>query len=129
MSKPTPPRHLSTLPAQLDLTPFVGDALCQIGLGQYQVQFHFCGNRNVSVEGRWELRDANSNLIDEAMEHDEREAYKIHRLLGQTVTGVRIEAPRSFTLEFDNGFRLTVIDDSDRYETCQISLGGTLTII
>ena len=73
------------VPADLDLTPFVGGFLTQIALGEYQLQFHFVGNHGVtvgsiSVEGGWELRDSHSEVIDEAIENNARTEYRVHRL-------------------------------------------------
>lgn len=122
------------VPAQLDLTPFVGTTLDQIRFGQFQIHFTFSGepgtaDRGVSVEGYWELRDGQSALIDAAVVNDERDSYKIHRLLGRTVTAIGLNPPKSLTLFFDNGLELTIVDDSDQYECCRISTGTEETHI
>jgi hypothetical protein len=119
------------VPADLDLRPFVGGFLTQISLGEFDLQFHFVGDRGIhlgtiSVQGGWELRDSHSEVIDKATDNNARAEYRIHRLLGRTVTAVRIDPPQSFTVIFDNGSALTVLDDSDGYESCQIDPGGII---
>jgi hypothetical protein len=119
------------VPADLDLMPFVGGFLTQIALGECDIQFHFAGERgisvgSISVQGGWELRDSQSQVIDKATENGIRTEYRIHRLLGRTVTGVKVDVPRSFSLTFDNGLALTIFDDSEQYESCQIYPSGVI---
>ncbi len=118
------------VPEQLDLTPFVGKTLDYIGVGICQLQFVFGGNpyteKNcvVTVEGYWEVRDGQSVVIDKAAENnDDRDSYRIHRLLSHTVTEAKVNPPRSFTLAFDNGWTLTFVDDSGNYESCHVYFG------
>jgi hypothetical protein len=116
------------VPAQLDLTAFIGTALTGISIGQYQIHFLFSsdvggGDRGITVEGGWELRDVESALIDKACALDERDVYRIHRLLGRKMTAARVSPPESFTLVFDNGLALTICDDSSEYESCHIFSG------
>jgi hypothetical protein len=118
------------VPENLDLSPFVGTTLDAISLSQWQIQFVFSGDpkemtRVVAVEGYWEMRDAQSLLIDKALEHDERDVYKIHRLLSRTVTETKVDPPKSFSLVFDNGWMLTFVDDSGQYESCHIYVDGS----
>jgi hypothetical protein len=125
------------VPAQLDLTPFVGTTLDYIGLGKYQLQFYFTGDPwagkkyAVTVEGYWEVRDAQSVVIDKAVEidkataNDDRDAYRIHHLLGHTVAETKINPPESFTLVLDNGWTLTFVDDASGYESCHIYIGDS----
>jgi hypothetical protein len=117
------------VPEQLDLTPFIGTTLDYIGVGKFQINFVFSGNpwketdRTIAAEGYWEMRDSQSVVIDKATENDDRDAYRIHRLLSRTVTGTKVNPPESFTLTFDNGWTLTFVDDSSHYETCHVSVG------
>jgi hypothetical protein len=112
------------VPVDLPLASFVGFTLEQICLGQFQVQFHFSGepgvSSRISVEGRWELHDASGAKIDHDREHFDRQQYRLHVLLGLTVSSFTIDAPRSFELVFDSGHRLTVYDDNERYETFSV---------
>jgi hypothetical protein len=62
--------------------------------------------------------------VDRAEEHETRESYRIHRLIDAAVARFSIDAPRSFTLFFDNGLALTVFDDSEQYESFSINVDG-----
>jgi len=113
------------VPVDLPLAGFVGCTLDQICIGQFQLQFHFSGERGtgggrISVEGGWDLQDSAAAEIDCDQEHYERQHYKLHVLLGRTVSSFTIDAPRSFQLLFDSGHRLTVYDDNERYETFSV---------
>jgi hypothetical protein len=115
------------VPANLDLRPFHGDTLTQLCLGQYQVQFHFSWANCIFVEGGWALRDACGALLCHVSDRSDTSAYaergaRLYVLLGTTVTGSSLDAPISFTLFFDNGMALTILDDSDSHES--FSVGG-----
>ena len=112
------------VPEDLDLSVFRGAALIQVALGEFQVQFHFQPDGYIGVEGHWELRDASGALVDQAVPNAEREAYRVHTLLGHTVTATQVDPPRSFTLTFHDGKTLTVFDDSEQYESFCIQPGN-----
>ena len=111
------------VPKDLDLSRFKGATLIQLALGEHQIQFHFYPDANISVEGRWELRDSAGTLIDQDAEHSEREAYYLHVLLGRDVEGYSVSAPHSFFLRFETGHVLTVFDSKERYESFSIQPG------
>ncbi len=113
------------VPEDLDLSRLVGDALDQVCLGAHELQFRFRGGTTLSVRGHWELHDDSGGLVDRALEPSERDCYRLHRLLGATVTGFALDAPRSFALAF-GGLRLTVFDDSDQYESFEIQPDGII---
>ncbi|MBI2090067.1 MAG: hypothetical protein HYT78_15240 [Deltaproteobacteria bacterium] len=119
------------VPHDLDLSRFVGATLIQLCLGEFQVQFHFQaagsagseGMLYIGVERGWELRDGSGALVDHSQSNAERDVYRVHRLLGLTVAGTALDAPRSFALRFRNGHELRIFDDSDRYESFSIQPG------
>lgn len=112
------------VPGDLPMQPFVGQNLDQICLGRFQIQLHFSGGGSIFLEGRWELRDEAGEIIDRAEDHENREGYKIHRLLDVPVASFSIDPPRSFTLFFNNRLALAVFDDSDEYESFSIRVDG-----
>ena len=96
------------------------------------MQFHFQaaggvgseGMLYIGVERRWELRDRSDRILDSAGPNSDREAYRLHRLLGHAVEGTELDAPRSFALRFAGGEVLRIFDDSDRYESFSIQPGN-----
>ena len=121
------------VPDDLDLAPFVGSTVDRIRLGAGQISFCFSGPRGqgealLDVEGRWELRSSNGDIVDQALRDDkaslERDAYRVHRVLSHTVVAFVLDPPRSFTLTFDDGAALTVWDDSEQFESFHIEPGG-----
>ena len=64
------------VPLDLDLSKFKAATLIQIAIGEHQVQFHFHPEGSISVEGRWELRNASGALVDQSTKTNaEREMY------------------------------------------------------
>ena len=114
------------VPVDLDLTHFHAASCIQVAIGEHQIQFHFHPSASVSVEGRWELRDGDGQVIDQSMEHIERPTYQIHRIVSQAVVDTFVKAPTSFGLVFNNNLTLEVFDDSTQYESCTISPTGVI---
>ena len=114
------------VPANLNLSDFQNAACIQIAIGEFQIQFHFQPAAAVYVEGRWELRDGQRQLVDQSVENHERDSYQIHRILGQIVVDSFVSAPTSFGLKFANNYVLEVFDDSQEYETSQLSPSGVI---
>lgn len=112
------------VPDTLPLEPFVGLEFNQIALGRYQTQFHCAGAGSIHVEGRWELRKSDGTLVDASTEHEQRDASRLHTLLDVPIRGFEVDPPRSFTLVFENGHRLSVFDDDPQHEAFSIHLDG-----
>ena len=112
------------VPPDLPLSAFVGTEFNQICLGRFQVQFHATGTGSIFVEGRLELRGPEGEIIDEEREHLERDAFRVHGILDVPIVRATIDPPRSFTLVFENGWALSVFDDSPRYEAFSLHLRG-----
>jgi hypothetical protein len=84
------------------------------------VHFHFGKAGTISVEGQWELQDSSGGVVDRALEHADRDAYRLHVLFNAVVTAFNIDPPRSFSLTFSTGHVLTVYDDTPQYESFHI---------
>ena len=119
------------VPADLDLRIFLGATLDQLGIGPNEVQFNFGlvqrGEYGLPLPGQimasgdWELRGPDGAILDRAVDiNSDRESYRLHLVLSQIVTGFKIDAPKSFTLQFDNAMSLTFFDDSEWYESISI---------
>jgi hypothetical protein len=112
------------VPRDLDLSGFVGKALVQVCLGEFQVSFNFESGHLISVEGRWEVLDPQGVMLDHSRENAERDAYRVHRLLGRTVTAFALDPPSSFSMMFEDAYVLRVYDDSEAYESFSIQPGN-----
>jgi hypothetical protein len=112
------------VPSDLPLNPFVGREFNQVALGRFQTQFHCSGTGSIYVEGRWELRDAGGELIDGWVEHDKRDAYRLHAVIDVPIVGFEVDPPRSFTIVFESGHRLSVFDETPQYEAFSLHLHG-----
>ena len=114
------------VPEDLDLSMFQGANLELIGLGPYTIHFNFGNGAAISVGGTWQLHDPRGEVSDQSCPPEERQGYYLHPILNQCVKQTMVDAPDAFSLTFDNGYCLTVIDDSKQYETCEISPAGVL---
>jgi hypothetical protein len=112
------------VPADLPLHRFLGQECNQIGIGRFQLQFHFSTAGSIYVESRWALSDSSGKVIDQSQDHAERHRYCVHKIIDSPVSRFAIDAPRSFTLYFGNGYSLTVFDDSEQFESFSIEPGN-----
>jgi hypothetical protein len=115
------------VPKDLPLQRFVGDSISQIAFGQQGIHFNFEKAGSICVDfGKWQIHDDSGTVVDESIEGlwSERQYYRVHVILGSEVTKFEIDAPRSFTLTFSSGHRLTIYDDSDQYESFAIEPDG-----
>ena len=114
------------VPADLDLSHFQGGTCIQVAIGEHQIQFHFQPEATISIQGRWEVRDGEGQLVDQSAVHGERDKYRVHRILGQSVVDSSVSTPTSFALTFENNHVLEIFDDSEQYESCQLSPSGVI---
>lgn len=118
------------VPANLDLSQFMGASVARIDLGLHIIYFLFAGTPDVKIgiEGDWEIRDENDRIVDRSIPNDalprDRDVYRVHVLLDRIVTKTEVNAPRSFALTFDSGHRLIVFDNSRQYESFHIEPPG-----
>ena len=113
------------VPVDLDLGQFHGAMLERIDLGIYIVHFRFAAEPTaiISVEGDWQLIGPDGRILDQQEEPSEREAFRIHVLLGRQVVASEVSAPEWFSLTFDSGHHLRVYDRSVQYESFSIQPG------
>src|SRR5579859_1603218 len=123
------------VPADLPLDCFVDAMLERICLGIHIIHFDFrslglpfyAPGSEISVEGKWELKTNTGEIVDSSQRDwkipRDREFYKIHKILGESVTSYEIHPPTHFVLYFKNGFSLTIYDDSEKYESFSIMPG------
>ena len=116
------------VPADLPVNAFVGQEFNQICLGRFQIQFHASGTGSISVEGHWALHDEKGGLVDVDRDHAERDAFRLHQIIDVPIVRSSVDPPRAFSLQFENGWTLTISDDTPQYESFSVQLDGQPTL-
>jgi len=125
------------VPLDLPLDGFVGCSITSIRINMAIILLYFSHEERerleegLDIEGGWELKDGSNNVIDYDPLRSDRteggvcatrhEAYRLQRLFMKKVTRYSIDPPRSFTLYFEDDYKLTVYDDSEKYESFNVS--------
>jgi hypothetical protein len=112
------------IPADLDLSFLRGAELVQVCLGVWQVQFHFEPPASLTVEGDWELTDAEGRVIDRSSDTVREPPFHLHLLLQRVVVGTEVTAPLSFALQFTGGLVLRVFVSGNVGESFSIQPGN-----
>ncbi len=110
------------IPANLDLKDIVGSAIHFIGLGKYQIQFHFYSGRTIYVESKIELW-RNEQIVSTWNEKDQWSNQLVQDLLEVKVRNFQVQSETVLAIDFDNGYTLWLYDDSDQFESMQIEPG------
>jgi hypothetical protein len=109
------------IPADLDLSPVVGQFTTQVRVGQFDLQFTF-GPVNFAVQSPVNLfRDG------KLLAHWEEGRWPdpgFYDLMNSEVRRCEVVNDRRILLEFDNGITMHLEDSSDQYECMQISFEG-----
>jgi hypothetical protein len=109
------------------LNALVGCDVLQICLGEFETQLRF-SNASLSMEGRYV-----HEVISENRENEQARSSsgpnELHRLVGKSITDVRVMSPESAELFFSNGDILRLIDDSDEYESFVLNFGGKFIVV
>jgi hypothetical protein len=133
------------LSPELNLAFLVGRELTYIGFDRYRLNLTLVGeilsadrresglldnvvldsDVHIGLIGSWRLAADSGLVIDESMEHAERKSYRVHVLLGLKVIGYSITSETTLDLKFENGYCLSIIDDSDMYEFLNIDYGDS----
>ena len=109
------------IPANLDLSPVVGKFITQVRVGQFDLQFTF-GVVNFVVESPVNLfRNGKPVAHWEEGRWPEPGFYDI---MNTEVRRCEIVNDRLIVFEFDNGITMHLVDNTDQYESMQISFEG-----
>ena len=112
------------IPKELDLSPVVGEFTTQIRVGQFDLQFTF-GPVNFTVQSPVNLfRDGKLVAHWEEGKWPDPAFYDI---MNVTVKHCEVVNDRLIVFEFDNGIKMHLEDDSDQYESMQITSDGDHT--
>ena len=115
-------------PKDLNLDGLLGHYLTQLNLGSGSVEFiHDCRIK-ISATGPVSVFE-NGNLICEWDDYCRWTNADFQKLLSLNVTGWKIIADRTLELQYENGFSLHLVDDSDQYESVYIYFSNELSVI
>ena len=105
----------------LDLTPVVGEFTTQLRVGQFDLQFTF-GDAHFAVQSPVTLfRDGKPLARWEEGKWPEPGFYEI---MNAKVTRCEVMSDRLIVFQFENGVEMHLEDNSDQYESMQISFAG-----
>jgi hypothetical protein len=133
----------------LDLSYLVGRELTFIGIDQYQLYLTLNAevlradrresgvldnavmdsDVHIGIGGSWRLAGSSGSVVDESIEHSNRKSYQIHVLLGLKLLRYSVVSPTTLEMRFEGGFCLSVVDDSDAYESLTIDYGDTHIVV
>jgi hypothetical protein len=115
------------IPKTTDFGFLLGKVVEQVCLGQYQTQVHL-DDASISIECKHALFVA-EGLREIVWERDEFPSEGISHLLGQTLSEVAVEESGALELTFSQGDRLSLFDESEQYESFQITCGDRWIVV
>jgi hypothetical protein len=116
------------VPANLDLNEIIGSELEGIRLGAHQVQFHFGSRTVIYVQSRATVLHSNS-AVAQWSELGGWDNLAFQRLVGCSVLGYSVPNDRLIEIRLSGGLALQLHDDSDQYESMQISRGDVANMV
>jgi len=102
------------------LAHFRNTEITQICVGSSDIQFNFHPRGNISVQGRCELIDSNSAIIDFWEEKTRTGVFRFPEIIHTRVKDISIDTPKSLVLKFENKLSLRMVDNSDHYESFSV---------
>jgi hypothetical protein len=110
-----------------ELNSLVSRDVLQIGLGEFETQVVFSDAR-LSMEGSYVHRIPAENG-ENRQTRSSSGPNELYRLIGKSILKARVLSPESAELVFSNGDTLTLIDDSDHYESFVLTLPDKIVVV
>ncbi|QNP40180.1 hypothetical protein [Lysobacter solisilvae (ex Woo and Kim 2020)] len=108
-------------PADLDLSPALGQETTQLCVGPYDLQFSF-GTVAFAIQSKVEIwRGGDPAGIWEAGGWPDPAFYQV---LNTALLAFAVLDPKRLSLRLANGLELLLLDTSEQYESMQIYVGG-----
>jgi hypothetical protein len=114
-------RHMYGLKKEVDLSFLAGRELVQVGIGSFQVQFHFDEDVAVSVEAEFRYFDGQQEWVWRQEPSSPQVAGRTVAILGASITKFESSENGTLSLTFSNGHRLTMVDSFKEYESYAIN--------
>jgi hypothetical protein len=109
------------IPKELDLSPVVGEFTTEIRVGQFDLQFTF-GSVSFAIQSPVNVF-RNGNLVAH-WEEGKWPAPGFYDIINSRVRRCEVVNDRLIVLAFENGLAMHLEDNSDQYESMQISFAG-----
>ena len=108
-------------PEDLDLSHLVGCELVEVMHAPFNLYFGFEPENRINLTGKWRILDSSGQTVDEGKVEEPKDSYRVHLLLGHKIKKCVIVNPSLLAVQFESGWQLEIVDDSDENETCHIS--------
>lgn len=118
---------MRAMPAETELPPFEGDAICQVLLDPWGVRFMFENGPQIYAEFGIEHRDPDGTVWQYNCQADGGPALALHRLLYKRIVSFKREE-MSLTLTTEDGASLAVLSDASPYEAGHIRSGQAMFV-
>jgi hypothetical protein len=110
------------IPKELDLSPVVGQFTTQVRVGQFDLQFTF-GDVNFAIQSPVYL--FRGGKLFAHWEEGKWPDPGFYDIMNTEVTRCQVLNDRLIVFEFENGIEMHLEDNSDQYESMQISFKGS----
>jgi len=109
------------IPKELDLSKAIGEFTTQIRVGLYDIEFDL-GCVSFAVQSPIELR--RSGELVAMWEEGKWPQSGFKEIFNVSVSSIQIPSDRKIIVEFENGVKMHLVDNSDKYESMQITIEG-----
>lgn len=107
-------------PADLDLSSIIGQDLCQLCLGPYDLQLHFSNFAlGISVWSDASLLSGQTAL-SQWHPGEGWNTLEFQKLVNATVAGFKVVDKSNLYIDFTNGLTLVLTDESEQFESIAI---------
>ncbi len=104
---------MNPLPADFDLSQYVGEQLGQICVGQYQVQLKF---DSFSIEGGGKLDTEIDGTLIQAFKETWKTTAGLERFIGGTIRSWQRRSDNCFSIDFEEQISLIFHTENGQYE-------------
>ena len=109
------------IPKELDLSPVVGEFTTQVRVGQFDIQFTF-GKVSFAVQSKVLLKRDRKEIG--RWEEGTWPNPTFYEIMNTKVNSFEIIGSSKIVLKFENGIEMFLENDSNHYESMQISIEG-----
>jgi len=105
----------------LNLLHLIGAEIVQVSLAEYNLYINLEPKNVIHIMGQWQILDSMDRIVDEGNLDEEKDAYRVHKILGKKIVGYDVQNEKRLVFRLDNEWKLVMIDNSEQYETGFIS--------